>query len=142
MKANLVSFGNYLLQRYDVQVHSTDGKNTPLYLRQVTDADLANWEHENPQFEGGGVPFKAHTDYPSRYEIGEPVKLFLMPEGEETFPGLNAKVTAVHFTSGKVKYDLEIKFYGDYSTRIYNVDSILVKDLDYTAPKEEINGNK
>jgi hypothetical protein len=140
MKAQLVSFGNYLFTRYNVKVHSTDGNNTPLYDRQVTDADLANWEHENQHFEGGGVPFKAHTDYLSRYEIGEKVKLFLMPEGEETFPGINARVTAVHFTTGKVKYDLEIKFYGDYSTRLYNIDSVLVKDFDYG--KEEVDGNK
>jgi hypothetical protein len=140
MKAQLVSFGNYLFARYNVKVHSTDGNNTPLYDRQVTDADLANWEHENQHFEGGGVPFKAHTEYPSRYEIGEKVKLFLMPEGEESFPGINARIIAVHFTTGKVKYDVEIKFHGEHTTRLYNIDSILVQDFDYG--KEEIDGNK
>jgi len=131
MKAELVSFGNHLLKTYGVQVYSTDGNNTPLYLREVSDADIANWEHENSDGNNGGFPFKAHTDYPSRYAIGEKVKVFLMPEGEETFPGFNATVIAVHFTISKVKYDLELKFYGDHVTRIYNVDSILVKDLDY-----------
>lgn len=39
----LVSFGNYLLSRYGVQVKSTDGSNQDLYQRQVSDADLSNW---------------------------------------------------------------------------------------------------
>lgn len=130
MKTDLVSFGNYLLKTYNVNVHSTDGYNAPLYTRQVSDADLKNWEGENPQLNGGGTPFKAHTSYPSRYELGEKVKIFIMPEGEETFPGFTGIITAVHFTQSKVKYDVEIKFYGDYSTRIYNLDSILVKDID------------
>jgi len=132
MKAELVSFGNHLFKTYNVQVHSSDGNNAPLYQREVSDADLANWEDENrDMLSSGGVPFKAHTTYSSRYAIGEKVKVFLMPEGEETFPGFNATVIAVHFTISKVKYDLEIRFYGEHVTRIYNVDSILVKDLDY-----------
>jgi hypothetical protein len=131
MKSHLVSFGNYLLKQYNVMVHSTDGTNQPLFQREVSDADIANWEHENPDLEDGGVPFKAHTDYPSRYKIGEKVKVFLMPEGEETFPGINATIIAVHFTLSKVKYDVEFNFAGGHSTRMYNIDSILVKDLDY-----------
>lgn len=131
MKAELVSFGNYLLQRYEVMEYSTDGKNTPLFLRQVCDADLSNWEYENPDLEDGGVPFKAHTDYASRYEIGEEVKVCLLPEGQESFPCFPATVIAVHFTVSKVKYDLEIRFYGDHKTRIYNIDSILVQDKTY-----------
>jgi hypothetical protein len=126
MKSHLVSFGNYLFNRYNVKVHSGDGNNVPLYERTVSDADLSNWEAENPALQG-----KAHTDYPSRYEIGEKVKLFLMPEGEESFPGLNAKILAVHFTNSTIKYDLEIKFAGEYTTRVYNIESIFVKDLDY-----------
>lgn len=131
MKSHLVSFGNYLLRRYEVMEYSTDGKNEPLFVREVSDADLANWEHENPELGEGGVPFKAHTDYPSRYGIGEKVKVCLLPEGEESFPCIPAVVVAVHFTNSKVKYDLELKFYGEHATRIYNVDSILVKDVDY-----------
>ena len=42
----LVSFGNFLLKTYGVQVHSTDGKNLPVYQRQVTDADFCNWKNE------------------------------------------------------------------------------------------------
>ena len=42
----LVNFGNYLLKRYGVHVVSNDGENKPLYQRVVTDADLANWQHE------------------------------------------------------------------------------------------------
>lgn len=230
METHLVSFGNYLFGTYGVKVHSTDGKNTPLYQRQVSDADLANWKHENPDLglpmksltfvppelerlyviegifhaqaatrnvlpnltmcnegpqiyftysedpensikgvhahgrklsrkmledlsilevtrlivdeidsiipkTGGGIPYKKHTDYPSRYKIGEKVKLFIMPEGVDTFSGFPATITAVHFTESKVKYDLEIEFYGDYTTRVYNIDSILVKDLDWEGEK-------
>jgi len=141
MRAQLVSFGNYLLKTYGVNVHSTDGSNQPLYQREVSHADLENWEHENPQLEDGGVPFKAHTKYPSRYALDEKVKVFLMPEGAEDFPGFTGIITAIHFTNGKVKYDVEIKFYGDHSTRIYNLDSILIQDLDFGKPKE-VDGNK
>lgn len=41
----MVTFGNYLLERYNVQVMSNDGSNVPLYQRQVTDADLRNFEY-------------------------------------------------------------------------------------------------
>lgn len=50
-KMDLVSFGNYLLHRYGVQVGSNDGSNTPLYSRQVTHADLSNWR--DAQLKGG-----------------------------------------------------------------------------------------
>lgn len=65
---------------------------------------------------------------PSQHQIGDQVHLCLMPEDEDikTFPALTADVLAVHFYTGKVKYDLEIRFYGDYSTRIYNIDSLFV----------------
>lgn len=216
METQLVSFGNYLLSNYGVQVHSTDGKNTPLYQRQVSDADLSNWKLTQPKgqpdyekileclhiiegifhgygvreglensltmanngreiyFElyekdnrasfsepldrkwlesldcieltkvilnslnmltgkdGGGVPYKKHTNFPSRYKIGEEVK-FYIPKGNVL---LNAKVTSVHFTESKVKYDLEVNFYEDYVTRVYNIDSILLKDLDFTGDEK------
>lgn len=41
----LVSFGNYLFERYGVQVMSNDGTDKPIYQRMVTDADLKNFEH-------------------------------------------------------------------------------------------------
>lgn len=65
---------------------------------------------------------------PSQHQVDDQVNLCLMPEDEnlKTFPALTATVTGVHFYKGKVKYDLEIKFYGDYSTRIYNIDSLFV----------------
>ena len=45
---NLISFGNYLFERYSVQVMSNDTKvpPRPLYQRKVTDADLQNWKEE------------------------------------------------------------------------------------------------
>lgn len=42
----LVNFGNWLFEKYGVNVMSDDGSNKPLYLRKVTDADLANWQHD------------------------------------------------------------------------------------------------
>lgn len=101
---------------YGVKVHSSDGKNTPIYPRQVTDADLCNWKDK----------FSFPIELPSQHKIGDKVKVCLMPQGEMSFPGILAYVVAVHFTISKVKYDVEVRFDGNYSTRIYNVDSILV----------------
>lgn len=42
--ADLVSFGNFLLERYGVMVMTNDGTNTPAYQREVTHADLCNWQ--------------------------------------------------------------------------------------------------
>lgn len=132
MEQMLVSFGNYLFKRYGVQVYSTDGKNIPIYDREVCDADLANWKHENPQIK--------NTELPSRFVHGDRVKVFLMPEGVHDFPGFTAYVTGVHFYLGKVKYDLEMRFAGDFATRIYNIDSVLVledESWDYSQRKAQ-----
>lgn len=64
---------------------------------------------------------------PSRCQVNDKVRVFLMPEGENTFPGFTGIVKSVHFYNGKVKYDIELTFYGDFSSRIYNVDSVLVE---------------
>jgi len=122
MEKQLVSFGNYLFQRYGVMEYSNDGKNTPLFERMVSDADLCNWKNGLPED-------KEQLELLSRWKHGDAVKVFLMPEGEDNFPGFTAHITGVHFYLGKVKYDLEIKFAGEFSTRIYNVDSILVQPI-------------
>lgn len=69
---------------------------------------------------------------PSAHQHGDKVNLCLMPKDEKLteFPPLPGIVTGIHFYPGKVKYDIEIDFYGEYSTRIYNVDSILVVKRD------------
>lgn len=103
-------------------VYSNDGRNMPLFDREVHDADLCNWRDENPQKDNG-------TQLPSRHAIGDMVKVFLMPEGETSFPGFTGRVIAVHFTQSKVKYDVELIFAGDFASRVYNVDSILVSDF-------------
>jgi hypothetical protein len=123
MEQELVSFGNYLLKRYGVMIYSNDGRNIPLYEREVSDADLSNWREDNPQKEDGGNNFTA------TFKHGDKVKVFLMPEAYSEFPGLVAHVTGVHFFLGKVKYDLELRFAGEFSTRIYNIDSILVQAI-------------
>lgn len=114
-ESDLIHFGNFLLLTYNVMVYSNDGKNIPIYERSVTDADLSNWkELKEPLFGERS------------YNIGDKVKVFLMPEGENEFPGFNATILTVHQYVGKCKYDLEIKFAGDFSTRIYNIDEVLI----------------
>ncbi len=117
-EAQVVSFGNYLLQRYNVQVHSTDGKNIPIYQREVCDADICNWKFDSE------IPDKIML--PSAFQP-EDNALFCFDGAK-----IQAKVLGVHFYNGKVKYDLELyespKEGNDshYSTRIYNVDSAFV----------------
>ena len=118
-EAQLVSFGNFLLKTYGVQVHSTDGKNQPIYQREVSHADVCNWKDENPIKDFG-------IKLPSRFQIGDEVLFYYIAEGRaETFPAIGAFILAIHFYEGKVKYDLELKL-GEYKSRIYNVDSALV----------------
>lgn len=58
----------------------------------------------------------------SRFSIGEKVTVTLLPDGNMiSFEGC---ITAIHFTQSKVKYDVEVKFSEEESTRIYNIDSI------------------
>lgn len=114
MENQLVSFGNYLLKKCKVRGYDVDGE--PCFEREVTDADILNWRDQ----------YQGKPETPSQHQVGDKVKVFLMPEGEESFPGFSANVLAVHFYNEKVKYDLEMKFYGDWSSRIYNVDSILI----------------
>ena len=121
-EAQLVSFGNYLLSRYKVMEYSTDGTNTPIFQRQVHDADFCNWKDANPFKEQGG------TQLPSRFQQGDRAKFVCMPDDPEitTFPSIPCEVLAVHFYPGKVKYDLDLLFVEDQRSRIYNVDSVLV----------------
>lgn len=113
----LTSFGNYLLKEYNVQVHSNDGKNQPLYQRQVHHADHCNWLHESPENQPSYLP--------STFQVHDKVVLQF---GESALP-LTAYVLAVHFTASKVRYDLDITIGAEQSdsTRIYNVDSCFVK---------------
>lgn len=117
-ESQLVGFGNYLLCRYNVQEHSTDGKNTPLFQRQVSDADFRNWIDENP--------IKENTYLPSQFNIGDKVLLSIKQSfGDNPYP-FTANVLAVHFYAAKVKYDLEIPIAEEPPTRIYNIDSCFV----------------
>lgn len=119
MEKQLISFGNYLLKTYGVMVYSGDGKNAPLYGREVSDADLCNWRDE--------CPVKSEKEeIQSRWYIDDRVRVFLMPEDQSTFPGLLGVVRGVHFFSGKTKYDVELEFSGGWKSRVYNVDSVLV----------------
>lgn len=119
-EAQLVSFGNFLLSTYNVQVYSNDGKNQPIYPRQVTDADFCNWKENNMVDE---------SKLPSQFQHGDKVGFVCMPDDPNltSFPPIPAEVLAVHFYTGKVKYDLELMFVDNQRSRIYNVDSILVQ---------------
>lgn len=118
-ESHLVSFGNYLLKRYEVPVYSSDGKNAPIYQREVSHADMENWRHSMPADESPGVLL------PSRFKHNDPV-FFKFGNIE-----ICATIHAVHFTISKVKYDLDL-FHADANgedyTRIYNVDSVYVVD--------------
>lgn len=124
-ESHLVSFGNYLLKRYDVPVYSSDGKNTPIYQREVSHADMENWKHLNPEEDRGVL-------LPSRYKHNDPV-FFKFGDVK-----ICAMIHAVHFTISKVKYDLDlfsVTTDGEDSTRIYNVDSVYV--VDRPLPSQE-----
>lgn len=110
----LCRFGNFLFKRYGVMVHSSDGKNQPIYQREVSHADLENWKSESE--------FNNHELYPSRYEIGQYVWFRLWSAD------IAATILCVHFYEGKVKYDLELLGKDGDKTRIYNVDSCYVQD--------------
>lgn len=121
MEVQLVSFGNYLLKTYGVNVHSNDGKNTPIYQREVTDADLANWKVE------GEFPSNC-TYYPSRHSLQQVVGI----KFKNSIEPMNATIIGIHVYEGKIKYDVAL-WIGDGSvddsqqqTRIYNVDSCFV----------------
>ena len=117
-ESQLIRFGNFLFLTYGVMVHSSDGKNQPIYERMVTDADLCNWK----ELENSDATLCGKREF----TFGDSVKVFLMPEGESDFPGFNAKIISVHQLVGKCKYDVEITFAGGFKSRIYNVDEVLV----------------
>lgn len=110
----LVAFGNHLLRHYSVLVHSTDGKNTPLHQREVNDADIKNWEHDNPQ------PTMERTKLPSAHQVDDPVWLCLWSHH------IACEIHGVRFFDDKVNYDLRV--FGDDGavTRIYKVDSAFI----------------
>ena len=121
----LISFGNYLLLTYGVQVHSTDGKNLPVYQREVSHADFENWK-ENQKDNGNRLP--------SRFQLGDEVSVRFRPD----FVINQATVIKVHFTESKVLYDLEVKITFDANedhpagwstTRVYNIDSTIVEPV-------------
>jgi hypothetical protein len=113
----LVTFGNYLLKAYNVQIHSTDGKNQPLFQREVCHADVANWKTENPP---------SANWFPSQFNINDRVMFCIhQSSGPHPYP-FNARILGVHFYAGKVKYDLEIPIDNEPPTRVYNIDSCFV----------------
>ena len=81
----------------------------------------------------GGVPEKLHTNFPSRYAIGEKVTLDFWLSGKIK----GCTVDAVRFTESKVRYDILIPIKEtsapeeeSYLTLIENVDSVCVTDAD------------
>lgn len=118
-EAQLVSFGNFLLKTYGVQVHSTDGKNLPLFQREVHDADLCNWkEFQNPR----------------PISLGQPVWFRLWSAD------IIGEVLSIHQHEGKVKYDLKLIGNNCETTRIYNVDSTYVVDRITDKQSCEVGG--
>ena len=121
MEKQLVSFGNYLLKRYKVMEHSTDGQNTPLFQRQVCDADLQSWKNAPTE--------DWKMKLPSRFQLGD-----LVSVNFGYFTISKAYVIKIHFSEGKVLYDLNVCLLDDNgdtltTTRIYNVDSAIVEEF-------------
>lgn len=64
---------------------------------------------------------RASTFYPSRFAIGERVKLTVAPTP------IYAYIRAITFTSGKVRYALYVK---DSTTTLHNIDSAFVEPVE------------
>lgn len=67
---------------------------------------------------------KEHTQYPSRYAIGEEVDLDFA--NSKYIRGV--LVYAIKFTPGKVWYDIQIPYGFEEATIIKDIDSIIVVD--------------
>ncbi len=107
MKAQLVDFANFVLDRQGSE-------------HRVTDADLSNWEDKNDEDLN---PNKL----PSQYQPGQ--ALTVKPQFlNDSY--IDGKVIKVHFTPGSVSYDLEIRSrnsIGDqYVFRLYNVSAAII----------------
>lgn len=109
----LSKFGNFLFKSHNVKVFTSDGRQTE-HLREISHADIENWKTEDD--------LNDHTLYPSRYAIDQFVWLRLW--GSD----IAAQIHGVHFYAGKVKYDLKLIGGDGDTTRVYNVDSVFVKD--------------
>lgn len=98
-----------------------NGNSDPKAVKPKSDPILA-----------GGAPSKEHTNYPSRYALGEKVELNFELSGKLTQP---CEIHAVKFDNGKVWYDISIraicaaKTEEDTWTVIKDVDSFFVKDF-------------
>lgn len=109
----LVSFGNYLFEKYGVMKCSADGRGTPLYQRSVADADLANWRHE-----------RREQGKPIIFGKGDQVTLSL-PVAGGNYAFLDAKVINIHDVGRNTKYDLALVYNGKEHTRVYNIQEDL-----------------
>ena len=121
----LVSFGNYLLEKCGVREHDADGK--PYGTRQVFDADIENWKDS--------VYADNLLGLPSAHQIGDKVSIWFQGKPQEDVPEMVGTVTAIRFYRNKVKYDLEIPIYDEAPTRICNIDSNFV----YAPVQSEIS---
>ena len=63
-------------------------------------------------------------ELPSRFQIGDLISFRFT----EDAPKIPARVHAIHFTVGKVKYDVIVHIGGDDYTRVYNLDSYFVDE--------------
>jgi hypothetical protein len=71
-------------------------------------------------------------ELPSKHQVNDRVLFSINQKGNDVdyiVSSLEAEVKAVHFYTGKVKYDLEIPIAGETPTRIYNIDSCFVEPI-------------
>lgn len=76
---------------------------------------------------------KEHTQYPSRYKIGESAELVIplgnteADKAEDKLIKIPVAIRAIIFTQGKIRYSVLLK--GIKST-LHNVDSVFIRDSD------------
>jgi len=73
---------------------------------------------------------KKHTNYPSRFAIGESV--LFCPDGKSK---IKSYIRAIIFTNCKVRYSIYLK---DVETTIHNVDSYFIDD-DLDNVEDKVN---
>lgn len=67
---------------------------------------------------------------PSRFQLDDLVQVNL---GEDIGVIKNAKIIKIHFSKGKIMYDLQIDVINgrsSWNTRLYNIDSIFVEPIE------------
>lgn len=130
-----IMFTSFLFEKLShlKQFYSSENEFTQHLLSgevKITIPDLIKFqeEYESRPFIS---PPNSKLNLPSQFQQGDKALFECKPDGDLSLPyyGIPCEILAVHFYPGKVKYDLDLLFVDNQRSRIYNVDSILVKSL-------------